>query len=389
MTSLARQLTIGASRLLVPKRRKPPAGAAPGTLAVAPDAPPPRMHLIAYDANGLVERDLAGPGELAAELADGVVDGVGADTVVWIDVQGLGDETTIHRIGDVFAIHPLALADAVNVPQRPKSETWDGVNLFITRMLRLGDHHEIQSEQLTIFFGARFVVTLQEQYGDVLDPVRQRIRTGKGLMRRSGPDYLAYAIIDTVIDGYYPVVEAIGDRLEELEELVLDCPTPAVLARVHRTRRELLGLRRAVWPQREAVNGLVRDDSPLVSSTVRQYLRDCYDHAVQLADVIETYRELAAGLMDIYLSSVSQRTNEVMKVLTIMSTIFIPLTFLAGIYGMNFEYMPELHWRWAYPALMGLMAAIAILMLAGFWRRGWIGHPAASGIDLDPTNDGR
>jgi magnesium transporter len=192
-------------------------------------------------------------------------------------------------------------------------------------------------------------------------------------MRRSGPDYLAYALIDTVIDGYYPVIELIGDRLHELEETILDRPTRGGLNRIHRMRRELLGLRRSVWPQREAVNALIREETPLLSDTVRQYLRDCHDHAVQIADVIETYRELAASLMDIYLSSTGQRTNEVMKVLTVMASIFIPLTFIAGIYGMNFKYQPELDYHWAYPIILGVMVTVGAGMLVFFRRKGWIG----------------
>jgi magnesium transporter len=195
----------------------------------------------------------------------------------------------------------------------------------------------------------------------------------EGIIRRQGPDYLAYALIDTVLDGYYPVIETIGDRLHDLEEEILERPSQRGLHRIHRVRRDLLGLRRAVWPQREAVNAMIRDESGLVSPLVRQDLRDCYDHAVQVADTVETYRELAASLMDIYLSSMSQRTNEVMKVLTVMASIFIPLTFLAGVYGMNFDYMPELHWHWAYPVSLVVMLVIAVGMVWYFKRKGWIG----------------
>jgi magnesium transporter len=200
-----------------------------------------------------------------------------------------------------------------------------------------------------------------------------RIRAGKGLIRRSGPDYLAYALIDAVLDGYYPVLEELGDRLQAIEERILHEVRPSSQRSIHRIRRDLLVLRRAVWPQREAVGALVREDSPLITPKVRQYLRDCLDHAVQILDVIDTYRELASSLMDTHISTMGQRTNEVMKVLTIMASIFIPLTFMAGLYGMNFDYLPELHYAWAYPVLLGLMALVAIVMLIYFRRRGWLG----------------
>jgi magnesium transporter len=293
--------------------------------------------------------------------------------VQWIDVQGLGDEKVLRRVGEIFGLHPLALEDAVNVPQRPKSEAYDAHNLFISRMARQSDDHVLDIEQISIFLGSSYVLTLQERHGDLFDPIRRRLRAGRGPIRSSGPDYLAYAIIDAVLDGYYPVVETIGEELHDVEEEILDRPTRAALGRVHALRRQLLTLRRAVWPQREAVAHLMREDNGLVTPGVRQYLRDCHDHAVQIADVIETYREFAGNLMDMYLSGLGQRTNEVMKVLTIMASIFIPLTFLAGLYGMNFEYLPELQVRWAYPALLALMAVIAIAMLVHFRRRGWLG----------------
>ncbi|MEO6444438.1 MAG: magnesium/cobalt transporter CorA [Gemmatimonadaceae bacterium] len=345
-------------------KRQPPVGARPGTLAPSPEGHPPVIHLMTYGLDEVIEREVTDVEELRACL-DG-------EQMSWIDLQGLGDEATLRRIGEIFQLHPLALEDAVNIPQRPKSESYALQHLFITRMTRLAQGSGLDTEQVSIFIGPHYVLTLQERYGDVFDPVRRRVRGGKGLLRKQGSDYLAYALIDTVIDGYYPVIEAIGDRLHELEEEILENPTHAGLQRIHRIRRDLLALRRAVWPQREAVNSLIREESPLIGDLVRQYLRDSHDHAVQIADVIETYRELAASLMDIYLSSMSQRTNEVMKVLTIMASIFIPLTFLAGIYGMNFEYLPELKFHNAYPTLLTVMALTTAGMLYYFWRKGWI-----------------
>lgn len=356
----------GAAQLLTFHKRHPPVGARPGTLVVPPDAPKPAIRLIRYSQTDVEEREILDLQELTSCVA--------GPRVSWVDLQGLGDENILRAIADIFGMHPLALEDVVNIPQRPKSESYEHQHLFITRMVRLLNSRRIDTEQISIVLGPHYVLTLQEKTGDLFDPVRKRIRAGTGPMRRSGPDYLAYALIDTVIDGYYPVVELIGDQLHDLEETILDRPARSGLNRIHQMRRELLGLRRSVWPQREAVNALIREESPLVSATVRQYLRDCHDHAVQIADVIETYRELAASLMDVHLSSTGQRTNEVMKVLTVMASIFIPLTLIAGIYGMNFKFQPELSYRWAYPLVLGLMLLVGGGMLIFFRAKGWIGR---------------
>lgn len=347
------------------RKRHPPVGSRPGTLMIPEGALPPTIRIIDYGPDQVEEKEISELEELSLYAA--------RDSVTWIDVQGLGDESVIRRIGEIFSLHALALEDAVNVPQRPKSESYERFQLFITRMTRYEPGSKVDVEQVSIFLGERFVLTLQERYGDIFDPVRSRIRAGLGPMRRSGPDYLVYALIDTVIDGYYPVLETMGEYLEELEGETLASAQPVHLRRIYDVKRELLELRRAIWPQREAINSLIRDEGPLVGETVRMYLRDCYDHAVQVIDVTETYRELTGTLMDLYLSAVSQRTNDVMKVLTVMASIFIPLTFLAGIYGMNFEHMPELSRPWAYPTLLGLMALVAGIMVTYFWRKGWIG----------------
>jgi len=348
MSRPRRSTARAASRHLAFRKRHPPVGAMPGTLVLPVGGAAPVVHLIEYSADACERRVVTDVAELAVEPVEG--------RVRWIDVQGLGDETLLRRLAEIFQLHPLALEDAVNAPQRPKSELYDHQHLFIARMCHLNERGELDVEQVSLFVGRDYVLTLQERPGDVFDPVRRRIDAGRGPIRRSGPDYLAYALIDTVIDGFYPMVESIGDRLHELEEEILTKPTQAGLRRIHRVRHDLLALRRSVWPQREAVHALIREDSPWVCDTVRTFLRDSHDHAVQIAEVIETYRELTASLMDVYLSSLSQRTNDVMKVLTIMASIFIPLTFIAGVYGMNFVDFPELRMRWAYPAVLGVMA---------------------------------
>jgi magnesium transporter len=288
-------------------------------------------------------------------------------------VQGFGDETTIRTIGEIFSLHPLVVEDVVNAPQRPKAETYDDQLLLIVRAVRSLRDGETELGQVSIIFGKNYVLTFQERYSDVLEPVLRRLRSGKGLMRRRKADYLAYAIFDTVVDAYYPVLEDIGDGLEQLEEVVITNPSPDVLKRLNRTKNQLVNLRRSIWPQREAVNTLIRDDNPLITDEVRVYLRDTYDHCVQTTEVVEMYREMVTGLLNTYLSSIANRTNDVMKVLTIMASIFIPLTFMAGIYGMNFENMPELQVWWAYPILWCAMIVTAAGMTVYFWRKGWIG----------------
>jgi magnesium transporter len=351
-------------------KRHPEVGSRPGTLVIPDEAPTPRIHLISYSPRGMKELDIEDPSQLQEAFEE--------DSVTWIDIQGFGDASLIPKIGKLFNLHPLLLEDVVNAPQRPKSEAFGEQLLVVVRMVQPTDGEEIEMEQVSILMGPNYVLTFQERYGDVLDPVRRRIRDGQGLIRRHGPDYLAYALMDTIVDGYYPVLEIIGDNLELLEQEVIARPSPELLGRLNRLKNRLVNLRRCIWPQREAVNSLVRGDHAGITEEVRIFLRDTHDHCVQTSEVTELYREMVTGLMNTYLSSIANRTNEVMKVLTIVATIFIPLTFLAGIYGMNFEHMPELHSRWAYPMIWVTMLIVASSMLVFFWRKGWIG-PSNSG----------
>ncbi len=309
---------------------------------------------------------------VAVDSVDDLVDAFDDDEVTWVDIQGFGDRSIMRKIGEIFHLHPLLLEDVVNVPQRPKSEPYDDQLLVIVRMVRLGEPDDqeeptVDMEQVSLVITKNYLITFQEKHGDVLDPVRQRLVANKGLIRKRGPDYLAYAIIDTIVDAYYPVLEILGDRLEALEEVVIDNPSPAVLGELNRLKNQLINLRRAIWPQREAINELVRGDHQVMTEEVGVYMRDVYDHCIQTSEVAEMYREMVTGLMNTYLSSVANRTNEVMKVLTIMASIFIPLTFMAGIYG-----MPELKYQYSYAVLWIAMVAVAIGMLAYFWMKGWI-----------------
>ncbi|MHC4470644.1 MAG: magnesium/cobalt transporter CorA [Planctomycetota bacterium] len=345
------------------RRRRHSPGTAPGTIVVDPEAVASVIRLVAYGPDGVEEREIDDTQEIAGYLEEW--------PVTWVNVDGLGDADTIRALGEIFGLHKLALEDVVNVHQRAKVEEYDEQYFVVARIVSLGER--LATEQISLFLGPKYVVTFQERSGDCFDPVRERIRRGKGRIRKAGPDYLAYALLDAIVDNCFPVLEVYGERLEELESEIMEHPTTDILARVHRTKRDLISLRRTAWPQRDALNSLTRETTPLISDETRLYLRDCYDHAVQVMDLVESYREIAGGLLDAYLSNVSNRMNEVMKVLTIIATVFIPLTFLAGIYGMNFQSMPELGWTWAYPALLLVMAVVAGIMIWKFHRMGWLG----------------
>ncbi len=348
-------------------RRAPP-GSAPGTLVVDPSAPKPVLTVCAYGPDDLREEKVAGPSGLRKTCAGAAV--------LWLDVAGLGDADTIRAVGAEFGLHPLALEDVVSGHQRPKVEGYDDHYFIVARAVSRAE--PLDTEQVALFLGKGFVVSFREREGPCFDAVRERVRAGKGgNLRRWGGDYLAYALLDTIVDGYFPALEGLGERLEDLEDEIVVEPRRDSLRRVHELKRDLLGLRRAVWPQREAIGFLLREGETVVSKDTRIYLNDCYDHTVQLMDLVETYRDIASGLTEIYLSSMSHRLNEVMKVLTVIATIFIPLTFVAGIYGMNFDRsspwnMPELGWRYGYPVCLVAMGGMGIALYVWFRKKGFI-----------------
>jgi magnesium transporter len=354
-------------------------GSAPGTLIVDADSAVPTIFLIDYDQNEAV-------GVLLPEPED-CLPYIDSHSVSWLDVQGLGSENFLHRLGKVFNLHPLTLEDIVNIPQRPKVEEYEDQLLIVMRsatLLKGGKKFAL--EQISLVLGKNYLLSVQEESGsDCFEPVRQRIHRGKGSIRQEGADYLAYTLIDAIVDGFFPILEAYGEKLEALENKVVNNPEPKVLNKIHRIKRELLILRRAIWPHRDLINALIRDNYDLISPTVEVYLRDCYDHIVQLIDMVETYREIAHSLMEIYLSSVSNRTNEVMRLLTVISSIFIPLTFIVGVYGMNFDTskpgnMPELGMPYGYTVCWMVMLAIAGSLLYYFGSKGWL-------IDLRQTKE--
>jgi magnesium transporter len=349
------------------KRSSKKAGLSPGTLVHIGEKKTEEVNIsmMDYDESQIQEKDAATVGECLPFKEK--------PTVTWVNVSGIHDVTVIEEFGKAFNIHPLLLEDIVHSDQRPKLEDYDDYLFFVLRMLRYDEaKEELQSEQVSLILGPNFVITFQELEGDVFDAVRARIRNGKGKIRKMGCDYLAYALIDSIVDNYFLVLEKYGEKIEVLQEEVLSQPTPETLQMIQGTKRDMIFLRKSVWPLREAINALQRGESSLVTDDVSVYLRDVYDHTIQVIDTIETFRDMISGTLDVYLSSVSNKMNEVMKVLTIIATIFMPMTFIAGIYGMNFKYMPELDWHWAYPVIWAVIIVLGVLMLMGFKRKKWL-----------------
>ena len=296
-----------------------------------------------------------------------------APGITWINVNDIRDVPTVRSLAALLGLHPLTTEDIGNPAQRPKAEHFEQYLFFALRMLTYDDAtHSILNENVSVVLGDRWVVSFQEREGDVLDPVRDRIRSGKGRLRSEGADFLAYAIMDSVVDEYFVVLERLGDHIEEIDEQILASPDKTHMKELHRLKREILFLRKAVWPLREEISTIEKSGSRLVGDSIRPFLRDLYDHTVEIIDMVETNRDIVSGMHDTFLSAVSNRMNEIMKVLTIIGTIFIPLTFIAGVYGMNFDYMPELKWPRGYYGVMALMAALALGMLAAFKKRKWL-----------------
>jgi len=300
-------------------------------------------------------------------------------TKTWLKVYGLHDVEKLKTIWSYFDLHPLIQEDIVNTTQRPKVELYDNNMFFVLRMLTYSERdHQLESEQVGIVLGKNYVLSFQESDNPIFNPVLERLKFGNVRIRKLGVDYLAYALIDNIVDHYFKVLGGLGDRIEILEDELLDQPTQETFHNIHALRRELIAFRKAVWPLRDTLNSTIRDESPFIQDATKIFLRDVYDHMVQIIDNIENYRDMIMGMHDIYMTHVGNRMNEIMKVLTIIATIFIPLTFIAGIYGMNFNpeaspyNMPELQWYWGYPAAMAVMAVLAVVMIFYFKRKGWL-----------------
>jgi magnesium transporter len=344
--------------------RRPPPGAGPGDFVVPEDAHPTQVRAVIWNAERLEVREIHGPEDLKAATE--------AAGLTWVEVVGLGDGSVLNWIRDVLGVHPLAVADIANVPQRPKFEDYDDRDLVIAQHVRILEDEGVEMTQVSLVASPHWVVSVLEEPCDLFEPLHERLRS-QAPIRRMGADYLAYAMIDAVIDGYFPVLESLGELLEELEEEIMARPGRDALVRLHAVRRVLTTLHRTMWRQRDALSQILRGDGKPFGEDVKVYFRDAHDHALQVLDAIESYREITVGLMDVYLSSISNRLNEVMKTLTIMASIFIPLTFIVGVYGMNFDWMPELRWRWGYPAVWVVMITVSLTLLFWFRRRGWLG----------------
>ena len=353
------------NRIKMKLRRSSKIGSAPGTVSTDPNAQATSVRVLCYSPNTIHEQALTSVNELRGILNKW--------PMIWIDVAGLGTASTILQLGEMLSLHPLALEDAVNVHQRSKVDAFIDHLFIVARMCNPGEGHV--TEQVSFFLKAGVLITFQERAGDCWDPVRERIRAGRGNLRTSGVDYLAYGLLDAVVDSYFPAVDSIGEQLDSFDEQLDKMDSQARYQGLHEVRHQLLGLRRSIRPHRDMINELIRDDLPLISIETRVFLRDCFDHVIQLLDLVDTYRELTADLREYQMSLNSHRMNEIMKVLTVISTIFMPLSFIAGLYGMNFDNspwnMPELHWRYGYFFALGLMFTSVMGMLWYFRRKGW------------------
>lgn len=348
------------------KKRMRKVGLPPGTPVFVGEKKVEKMKIsvIDYDDEQITEQELTDIEE-CFPLKD-------TPTVSWINVDGVHDVDIAKKIGANFGIHPLVLEDIVNTEHRPKIEDYGEYVYIVLKMLSVKQEtKEIEVEQVSLILGAYFVITFQEREGDIFNFIRERIKNHKGRIRRMGTDYLAYSLIDAVVDNYFNILDKISEEIERLEENLLANPQPELLQNLHRLKQDMLFLKKSVGPLREIVNSLVRGDSSLVHETSQIYFRDVYDHTIHVIDSIETMRDMISGMLDTYLSSISNRMNEVMKVLTIIATIFIPLTFLAGIYGMNFKFMPELEWKWGYFTIWSVMIIVFFVMVFYFRRKKW------------------
>jgi magnesium transporter len=348
-------------------RRSKKAGLPPGTLVHIGEKklPEAQITVLHYTETDIEERTLKSVEECRPYREK--------RAVTWLDVDGVHDIQIIEALGEQFGLHPLLLEDIANTTQRPKLDDYDDHILVVTKMLRYSeDQEEVTTEQISLVLGSNYVISFQEAAGDVFDNVRERIRAGKGRIRRMGADYLAYALLDAVVDGYFGILDAMGETLDSLEEELVDEPRRESLEDIHNLRRQIVSLRRSLWPLRETLSRMGRRESHLIAEATTLYIRDVYDHTVQAIDTVEVQRDVVAAMLELYLSSISNRMNEVMKVLTIIATVFIPVTFVASIYGMNFAFMPELRHPLGYPITLLGMLIVSIVMLVYFWRRGWV-----------------
>jgi magnesium transporter len=349
------------------KKRSEKSGLLPGTLLHIGDKKmeTTRITLLDYDESHFLEKEV--------KLVEEAFPFKDKPSITWIIIEGIHEIEIIEKVGHYFGVHPLILEDILNTEKRPKMEDFETYIYVTLKILKQIDNSDrILSEQASLIIGTNFVISLMESKVDTFDPIKDRIRNGKGQIRKMGPDYLAYSLIDIIVDNYFLIMEKFGEKIEVMEEELVTNPNTGTLQSLHDTQRELMILRKSVWPLRELVNNMLRGESTLIHKSTLIYFRDVYDHTIEIIDMIEGLRDMVSRMFDMYLSSISNRLNEIMKVLTIIATIFIPLTFIAGVYGMNFEFMPELKWRWGYPAIWTVMIFVGVYMLSYFRKKRWI-----------------
>jgi magnesium transporter len=349
------------------KKRTKKTGLPPGSLVYIGDKEDQtcKITIINYDARNLQEAEKTSLDECLL-LVD-------KSKTTWININGLQHLGTLETLGECFNLHPLILEDILNTDHRPKLEEFTDYLYVVVKMLRYNDTTQrIEHDHASFVIGANYVISLHESYDDFFGPIRERLQNAQGRLRQEGADYLAYSLLDVIVDNYFVILEQMEDNLEDIEEELISQPSPATLHKIHLLKRDLIIFRKSVWPLREVLNRLQRSETPLIRRVTQLYLKDVYDHVIHVIDSLETYRDMLSGMLDIYLSSTSNRLNEIMKVLTIIATIFIPLTYIAGVYGMNFKYMPELEWHYGYFLVLSLMAGVAGIMLLFFKRRKWL-----------------
>lgn len=342
------------------------AGLSPGTLLHVGEKRQEtvKLTLLNYDTDQVTEREIDSIREALPLL--------NATAVTWINIEGLNRLKVFESIGEHFGIHVLTLEDILNTTHRPKYEDFETYLFFVAKTLSVSTHSDFRTEQVSLILGSNFLISIQEKTGNIFDTVRDRIHRSKGRIRKGGGDYLAYALIDVIVDQYFVVLEDLEEKIDQLEEELFEEPDPDTLRRIHVLKQKIILLRKQIWPMRDAVNSLARSESELVSDKTIIFINDVHDHVVKIIDTIELYRDTLSSLMDLYLSTLSNRMNEVMKVLTMIATIFIPLSFVAGVYGMNFKFMPELEWEMGYWAVWGLMIGIAGALILFFKKKKWI-----------------
>jgi magnesium transporter len=349
------------------KQRSKKAGLPPGTLVYIGEEKQERVKIT------IIDYDEANYQGKETETLEECFSFKDRPTVTWINIDGVHQIEILEELGNCYGFHHLVLEDILNTDQRPKMEDYGSYLYTVLKMITFNEQtQEIATEQVSLILGSNLVISFQEKDGDVFHPIKERIKSGKGRIRKMGADYLAYSLIDSIIDRYFIILEKLGEKVEDLQDELIARPTSETLQSLHELKREMLLLRKSVWPLREVINCLERGDSPLIKEPTRVYLRDVYDHTIQVIDTIETFRDMLSGMLDIYLSSISNKTNEVMKVLTIIATIFMPLTFLAGVYGMNFKFMPELERQWGYPVILLIMLVVGLAMVFYFKRKKWL-----------------